>query len=246
MVSKWVIVSGASSGIGNRTAHTLLDEGYGVIVSSRNEEKLRQSFGDNENCIIIPWDLSQVETIGDYVEKVKAKVEKVHAFVHSAGMDYTTSVGRIKLEKMTDIFGLNTFAPIMIIKELVRKKMFAEDSSVVLISSLSAHEGAYGKTIYASTKAANEGFVTTAAPELAEKKIRINAVAPGLVMTEMVQKNMDSISQEQREKLEEGYRFGLGETQDVANLISFLVSEKSRWITGQTYIIDGGHLNRKC
>jgi len=242
----WIVVTGASSGIGEETANHLLQMGYSVVVTARNEEKLNTLFGNQENVLIMPSDLSQIENIQEYAREVVRRVGPIRGLVHSAGVDATVPINMIKAKKMVEIFNTNTFAALLLVSNFSKKDHYVPDASFVLVSSLSAHEGAYAKSLYAASKGALEGFLISAAPELAEKGIRINGIAPGIVKTKMVEESLSKMSTEQVHTLTKDYLLGLGDPSDISQLIGFLIGGTSRWMTGQTIVIDGGHLARKC
>lgn len=242
---KWFVVTGASSGIGKATVNLLLEAGFGVIATARDGQVLETLYENKKNVVIIPWDLSDVETIKEYSKAVKEKAI-VSGLIHCAGMQITTPIHMMKVEKLQEIFNINTFAAMLLVSQFSKKGMISEQGSFVLVSSLAAHEGAFGKSIYAASKGALEGFVKASAPELAEKKIRINAIAPGVVQTKMVEQYFMQLTEEQKGATIESYPLGLGQPEDIAKMAVFLLSEDARWITGQTIIVDGGHTIRKC
>jgi NAD(P)-dependent dehydrogenase (short-subunit alcohol dehydrogenase family) len=123
--------------------------------------------------------------------------------------------------------------------------MAADGASFVLISSLAAHEGVMGNSVYAASKAAIEGFVKSVAAELADRGIRINCLAPGVTETPMVAEYLKLLTEEQRKAHVSDYPLGIGQPSDIAYFAEYLISEKARWLTGQTFILDGGHLARK-
>ncbi len=242
---KTIVVTGASSGIGRETAHFLLDEGYRVLVTARNEEKLKEDFAGNENAVILPWDLSDVEQVIPYTKEVYDTVGPISGFVHCAAAGINHLVSMIKPELLQRHFDVNVYAAMLLTAGFAKKKMITENASFVLISSISAHAGTQGQSIYSATKGALEGFIKGSAYELSQKGIRINAIAPGMVLTEPIRKQMEKIDSEGIDNINKGYPFGLGEPRDISNVIEFLFSDKSRWITGQTIIVDGGFMIRK-
>ena len=247
MCNKTFIVTGASSGIGKEAAFRLLKAGHRVVVTSRRQDVLEDLFSDYPNCNIIPCDLTNIETIKEYAKTVNETVGPINGLVHCAGVNKLMPIHMIKSSFIEDVFSINSFAAISLVSNFAKKKYYIpNDTSMVLISSLSAHEGAYGNSVYAASKGALEGFLCAAAPELADKGIRINAVAPGQVDTPMSQKFRSNLTDEQIEAAQSEYPLGWGEPQDIANIIEFLLSEKSKWILGRTFIVDGGHLVRKC
>lgn len=247
MKNKWIIVTGASSGIGTATAKLLLNNGYNVVLSSRNSESIKEKFKsfDTDTYHIEVCDFSEISKIKDYTNAVNKKVGKIAGFVHCAGINMIIPISMAKEKNVRTLFEINTYAPIELIKNLSKKKMYLDNGcSFVLISSLAAHEGSIGNSIYAATKGALEGFLLPGSAELAKKNIRLNIVVPGLVKTSMTDSFFKKATKEQIENLEKQYPFGFGEPKQIANMIEFLISEKSKWVTGQKFYIDGGHMVR--
>lgn len=246
--SRWTVVTGASSGIGRCTARTIIERGSKVVLTSRTAMKLKEAVKgfSEENYAIIPWDLSDLDSLQDYTEKVIETVGPISGFVHCAGIQKTMPLSLMKKQTIFDVFNLNTFSGMLLVSMFSKNGYFAENASFVLISSLAAHEGAMGKSIYAASKGAIEGFIPATASELAIKGIRLNAVIPGIVKTEMVDDFFKKLSDEQKKAFEGSYPLGLGDPLDVANLIEYLLSDKAKWITGECYKIDGGHMIRKA
>ena len=242
---KTIIVTGASSGIGRETARFLLDEGYRVIVTARSEDKLKDDFSADENAVILPWDLSDVNQVIPYTKKVKEIAGPISGFVHCAAAGINHIVSMIKPDLLQRHFDVNVYAAMLLTAGFAKKNMVTEDASFILISSISAHAGTQGQSIYSATKGALEGFIKGSAYELSQKGIRINAIAPGMVLTEPIKRQMQKIDEEGIRNIENGYPFGLGEPRDISNMIEFLFSDKSKWITGQTFIVDGGFMIRK-
>ncbi|QHI72079.1 SDR family NAD(P)-dependent oxidoreductase [Aminipila terrae] len=243
---QWIVVTGASSGIGRSTVMKLLEAGLCVVATARNEEKLNELYSTMKDVKVISWDLSQTDNIKEYCETVKNQVGTISGLMHCAGQQVTLPVHMIKEKKIEEVFGINTFAAMLLVSAFCKKGSTDNGASFVLVSSLAAHEGAFGKSIYAASKGALEGFIRAVSPELAEKGIRINAIAPGIVQTEMVNKYFNQVTEEQKNTTIKEYPLGLGKPEDVAELAVYLLSKNSRWVTGQVIIIDGGHLVRKC
>lgn len=242
---KKIVVTGASSGIGRDVALLLLDQGNEVYVTARNEENLRKYFGHNEKCTIVPWDLSKTDTIKDYVGNVCMLSGSIDGFVHCAGKGVGHTVQMIKQKQIDDIFSVNTFAAMLLVAEFSKRSRANKGASFVFISSIAAHTGTQGQSVYAASKGALEGFIKGAASELANKCIRLNAIAPGLVMTDMWEKHSQKMERSSIENMLGAYPLGIGKPIDVANMAEFLLDSKAAWITGQTFIIDGGNLIRK-
>ena len=122
-----------------------------------------------------------------------------------------------------------------------KKKFSKRDASIVLISSVMSILGQPGKVGYCSSKSATLGLVKSSALELAKKKIRINAISPGVVLTPMTKALFNQLSSENIGSIENMHPLGLGDVSQIYPLVMFLLSDKSTWITGQNYIIDGGY-----
>ena len=155
------------------------------------------------------------------------------------------AVTRNKADDTEALWRIHALAPMMMIKEIAKKNNHTDETSVVLVSSQAMHEGAAGHSAYASAKGAVEGYIRPAAAELAEKGMRINAVCPGIVNTEMSGGWMDKLDDKALDRIKTGYPLGFLEPEDVAKLIGFLISDLSGKITGQVITIDGGHEVRK-
>ena len=146
-----------------------------------------------------------------------------------------------KKDKVREILEINVVSQIEMIRQFSRKKMSNEGSSIVLISSVMSILGQPGKIGYCTSKSAILGLTRSAALELSNRKIRVNAISPGVVKTPMTEKLFSQLNLENIDKIVNMHPLGLGDTIDIFNCINFLISKESRWITGQNIIIDGGY-----
>jgi NAD(P)-dependent dehydrogenase (short-subunit alcohol dehydrogenase family) len=248
MSGQWVLVAGASRGIGLETARLLLSEGYSVIASARDVGPIGKKFSDvgEDRLKIIPFDFSNVEKLEGFASHVTSLVGGVSGVLYSAGMQKTLPLAQSKFMVAEEIFRVNTFAAFEMIRLFAKKGAYdANGASFVLLSSLAAHEGALGTALYGGSKGALEGFIPAAASELSVKKIRLNALILGTVKTEMSMQFINKMSEERKKSLLAEYPLGLGEPSDAATFAAFLLSEKARWITGQAFTLDGGHSVRE-
>ncbi len=234
---KTILVTGASSGIGRSTAIECSKLGAKVIITARDENRLKETFDSLEGAghQIIIFDLNEVDKLDEFV----AKLPPLQGLVSNAGTNKMSPVSFIKEEELHEIFQVNTFSPILLLRLLLKKKKLEKESSVVFTSSLSGiGTVGTGNGVYASSKGALSMFVKVAALELANKRIRVNAVCPGMVQTRLIHEEV------MPEQLEEGlaaYPLGrYGEPRDVALAIVYLLSGASSWITGTNMVIDGG------
>lgn len=244
----WIVIAGASRGIGRAVAQRLAGDDANVVLSSRDGKALEEvaALYPPERCRMIPWDFSAPESLEEYAKLIAGNAGPVSGMVYCAGKQKTLPVNLSKPAVARDIFDLNTFSAIELVRVLSKKELLrSEGASYIFLSSLSAHEGQIGNSIYAASKAALEGFLPAAAAELAQKHIRLNALILGMVKTDMSQDFLRKLTAEQKSNLESGYPLGLGNPMDVASFIRYLLSDEARWITGQSFVIDGGHCVRK-
>lgn len=236
---KTILVTGASSGIGQTTAVECSKMGAKVIITARNEERLKETIsrmeGDGHSYIVA--DLSSEENILSLVEQLPV----INGCVNNAGYNIMQLVPFIKYESIENIMNVNLFAPIYLTHSLIKNKKISKDSSIVFTSSISGKGVcSLGNSLYSATKGGLSAFMRNAALDLASKKIRCNAVLPGMVETPL-KEGKSTITEEQWEANRQLYplkRFGSPE--DIAFAIIYLLSDASAWVTGSEFVIDGG------
>jgi 3-oxoacyl-[acyl-carrier protein] reductase len=239
-----IIVTGACGGIGQEVAHSLMAAGYYVWALDINEAQLREYYGEFSNCSILTLDLTCENEIIAACNAISASAGLIGGFVHCAGFNKTVPLYLSKQNDMESMFRIHVYSAMTFCSYIAKKGKATSNCSIVLISSTAAHEGAAGNSIYAAAKGALEGYLAAAASELAGKKVRINVIIPGDINTGMFSKFFSKMSDVQKEEREKAYPFGFGKPRDIANIVEFLISDKSEWITGQKIIIDGGHMCR--
>ncbi len=237
---KTILVTGASSGIGQKTAIESSKLGATLIVTGRNPERLQETFGQlegtkTEHCQILA-DLTKEDEVKDLV----SKVSNLDGILLSAGLGLTTPFSFASREKYNKIFEVNFFSSIELLRLLYKKKKINNNGSVVFISSIGGNSCfTNGGAIYGASKAAISSTVKYCALEFAGKKIRVNAVAPGMVNTSLIHRG--TISEEQLQKDSEKYPLKrYGNPEDVSFGVIYLFSDVSSWVTGTTIVIDGG------
>lgn len=242
-----ILITGISGGIGSAVAEKLLASGCSVIGLGRTSNDRIRGIADRYPDMLALYEADLMDAAGlpDLVKLIVAEHGPIGGFVHCAGFDKMMPLHLTKAEDYESLWRLHALAPMLLIAAISKKKNHADNTSIVLISSQAAHEGAMGHTAYASAKGAVEGYLAPAAAELAEKRIRINAVCFGPVKTPMAAGWMDRLTDEGMRKLLDSYPFGIGQAEDATNLICFLLSEQARWISGQIITADGGHAIRK-
>lgn len=233
---KNIIVTGATSGIGKALSKNLLSENYNVYGIGRDESKIKDL--QHQNFHFFKMDLSD---LGDYHQFFENFSIKFDGLAHCAGIEETIPLSLYTPSELKKIFDINVFSGVELLRFFSKKKYANDGSSIVLLSSVMGELGQPGKVGYCATKAAVLGVVKSAALELAKRKIRVNAVSPGMVMTPLAEKLFNQLDEENVEKIKNMHPLGLGNTEDVVPLIAFLLSDKSKWITGQNLIVDGGY-----
>lgn len=237
MHKPYILVTGASSAIGCEIAKVLSYK-YNLIINGRNAEKLEKLKTQLEcSTVIWEYDLSNISSLlQDFTEFLENNnIIDIYGFVHVSGSTEVFPIRTSSLEQWYNMFNINLFSGIIILQALIKKKYRQNFKSCVYISSTYAHFGGKGQAAYCSSKAAIEGFVRSAAVELSPN-LRVNCVVPGGIINERY-----NSEDEYTKNLESAHLLGFGKPIDVANMVEYLLSEKSIWITGQSFIVDGGY-----
>lgn len=237
------IVTGASSGLGEGTALLLNELGATVVGIARNEERLNAMKAKckyPENMHLEMKDLTEnIEELPQYVKELKNKYGKFSGLAYCAGI---TSLQPLKLLDINDtkkLFDIDYFAPIFMAKGFADKRNnIGEGASAVFISSLAAKSCNRGMISYSGAKAALISSIRCIAKEYANQKIRFNCVSPSDIKTPMQSWIKDILGEGKNPGW--SYPMGMGEVNDVANMIIYLLSDKAKWVTAQNYIVDCG------
>lgn len=239
---KNILIVGATSGLGRAFVTHSAGQDSHLYITGRNcavLDELKKEYPGkihlNKGC-----DIRSKEERDNYISSIETQLNGVVFF---SGI---TEYAPLKFQSEKSIFDLidtNFTSNILFLQELSKRKKIAPSSSVVFLSSVSAQRGGSpGISIYAATKGAVESVVRVLSLEFAKSRVRINAIAPGLVMTPMMTQQT-SLTPEQLKEQEKKYPLGYGKPEDISNLIQFLISDASQWITGTTITIDGGYSN---
>ena len=241
---KRILVTGASSGIGLSISKTLSEAGAEVIMVARNPEKLASAAETLGIKGFYPIDLSDIPNLGAQIETIIKERGPLDGFVHSAGIGTVRPIKMCTYDFMRRMMDINFFSFIEIVRVITKKKNFNEGMGIVGISSVSAEEGNQSKTGYCASKAAMNGAIRCLAKELAPKKIRVNAVMPGITRTAIFDQIMDNggDSEDLKGILQRQY-LGICEPENIASTVAFLLSEESNFITGSAIAVDSGRLS---
>jgi NAD(P)-dependent dehydrogenase (short-subunit alcohol dehydrogenase family) len=243
LTGKRYLISGAASGLGRETSILLSRLGAELMLLDINENELNATkamCGDSA-VHLIAINLQNIEEIKPAIVSATEKWGKLNGFVHLAGRPYVSPLKSINYNTATEVYNLNTYSSIELAKVFINKNVYAgEYGSIVLISSVYGLVGSAANVGYAMSKAALHGVTKSLSIELASKNIRVNCVAPGFVKTKMLDTVSGLFNQDYYDTLNNLHPLGLGEAEDVANAIAFLLSDMSKWITGTVISVDGG------
>lgn len=235
---KTILITGANSGIGMATAIECSKMGAKVVITARNEERLKRTLNMLEGTghAMIIADLSDSEQLDYLVDQLP----DIQGLVNNAGITETCPTQFIKREKLEKVLEVNTIAPILLTQKVLKKKKVGKGGSIVFTCSISGTSVCGGgNVLYSVSKGAVRGFVMNAALDLAAKGIRVNEVCPGMINTHIL--DAGTISKEQLAVETQRYpmkRFGV--PKEVAHGIIYLLSDASSFVTGSDIVIDGG------
>lgn len=230
---KTALVTGASKGIGRQIALTLAQNGY-TVIGTYNSTLVE----DAENNIIYKKcnvaDYADVEALFAYI---KDSYKTLDAVVNCAGVSWVGLLQDMKEEEIAKLVSTNLSGTIFVCQQAALVMVKQHSGSMVNISSIWGNNGASCEAVYSATKGGINAFTKALAQELAPSGIRVNAVCPGVIKTDM----LNCFSEEDLQSLADETPLGrLGTVQDVADMVEFILSEKASFITGQIITVDGG------
>lgn len=241
------LVTGASSGIGKAVCLDLNHHGATVICCARKIDDLQFLKGEatSPDCIEIEsLDLTESpENLSTSIKVITKKYGKLKGMALIAGIQNILPVSGIDEEKLDEILRINLISNIFLAKAFIdRRNNIGNGSSLVFMSSISARKGEAGLSMYAASKGALNSFAKSLAKEVSKNGVRVNSVLAGLVRTRLLEKSSNIYTEEYIRKTENEYPLGIGNSENVASSIRFLLSDESKWITGTELVIDGGAL----
>ena len=244
MERKTAVVTGASRGIGKAIALALAKEGFNVVVNyNGNKEKAEQVKKECEdfgvNAITVKANVADFSESENLIKEAVSTFGSIDVLVKNSGITKDTLLLRMKEEDFDSVIDVNLKGTFNTIKHAARQMMKQRSGSIINMSSVVGISGNAGQINYAASKAGVIGLTKSVARELASRGIRANAVAPGFIETDMT----DELNDKAKEEILKTIPLNdTGKSEDVANLVVFLASEKSRYITGQVIHVDGGML----
>jgi 3-oxoacyl-[acyl-carrier protein] reductase len=237
-MKKYALITGASGGIGRAISWKLAEEGYSLYLHyHQNKNSMEKLLGQlsryKGEFIPIQADLSTPEGYKILVSNIFS----IDVIIHNSGMSHYGLLMDLELAEAERLITTHVTSPLMITKELLPKLLRKNDGNIIVVSSIWGQTGAACEVAYSTVKGAQLSFVKALSKEVALNGIRVNGIAPGAIQTPM----MTTFTEEDIEKISEEIPMGkLGSAENVADVVSFLISEKAAYITGQILPVNGG------
>ena len=241
LTGKTILVTGASSGIGQQAAISIAKQGGNVVITGRNEKRLdetMQALKGNSNLSIVA-DLTKEED----VDKLVDVLPQLNGLVHCAGIVDATPIKFVRQQNISKMTRINYEVPIFLTARVLLKKKILNNASIVFMSTISTQIPFFGGSLYTSAKAGIESYSKALALEMVTRGIRSNTLAPGLVktplITEPASEGQIQMIDDSLERYLKKFPMGVGEPIDVANAIIFFLSDESKWISGANLVMGG-------
>lgn len=237
---KIVLITGASSGIGRGIAVICSRMGATMLISGRNEERLKETFLqlEGEGHQILVADLTSKNEI-NYICDIMPKVDGI---VHCAGIGQRKLCRQLEDTDINSVMNINFKAPVLLQTTILQKKKINKGGSIVFVASMASHSPSIGNAIYSASKGAIISYANCLEVELAPRDVRVNCISPAMVWTDLILQ--EGISREELEEDEKRYPLKrYGSPEDIANLAVYMLSDASSWMTGSNVEISGGVFN---
>jgi len=235
---KKIIVTGASGGIGNSIVKKLSECGANILATGTKIEKLEELKSKYKNISIIKFDISQNDKIEEFIENATTTLGgSLDCLVNNAGSTQDNLAIRMSLDEWKKVIDLNLTATFLLSKFAIKKMLKNKSGKIVNITSVVGHTGNLGQANYTASKAGIVAMSKSLAIEYAKKNLNINCVSPGFIKTAMTDKIDEKFKEMIISKIPSSR---LGEPDDVANAVLFLVSDQSNYINGETIHVNGG------
>ena len=240
--AKVVFVTGGSRGIGKEVALKFAENGYNVVINYVSDktdvEELEKEFKEkNVQSLILKADVTDEKEIENVVEQAIEKFGKIDVLVNNAGITKDNLLMRMSEEEFDKVIEVNLKGTFIVTKIVTKYMMKKRSGSIINLSSVVGVAGNAGQCNYSASKAGVIGFTKSLAKELASRNIRANAVAPGFIETDMTAVLSDTVKENIHNQIP---MKRMGSAREVANVIYFLGSDESSYVSGQVINIDGG------
>ena len=240
MKNKKVFITGATGGIGEAICNKFYQKEYNLVLTSSSDEKLlslKKKYGENNSYYKI--DISDFESIDRCMSQITSDHKDLTIIINNAGITSDNLLLRMRNDQWSKVIKTNLESNFFIVKSLLPNMISNRYGKIIGISSVVAVQGNPGQSNYVASKAGMIGFYKSIAHEVAKRNINVNVVSPGFISTNMTDKLEESQKNNILDKIPMK-KFGIPD--DVANLVYFLSSDKSSYITGQNFNVNGGML----
>ena len=236
--NKNIIVTGASGGIGNSIIKKLNEAGANILASGTKIEKLEELKQNFKDIKTLKFDISQSDKIEDFIENATNELGgSLDGIVNNAGITQDNLAIRMSLEDWQKVININLTSTFLMSKFAIKKMLKNKSGKIVNITSVVGHTGNLGQANYTASKAGIVAMSKSLAIEYAKKNINVNCISPGFINTAMTDKIDDKYKEAILSKIPSAR---LGEPNDIANAVLFLISEQSSYINGETLHVNGG------
>ena len=239
---KTVLVTGGSRGIGKEVALKYAENGYNIVInyvsSNTDVEELKKEFEQKgAEALILKADVTNTQEVENVVNKAIEKFGTIDVLVNNAGITKDNLLMRMTEEEFDKVININLKGTYVVTKAVIKYMMKKRSGSIINLSSVVGVAGNAGQCNYSASKAGIIGFTKSLAKELSSRNIRVNAVAPGFIQTDMTSVLSDSVKENINSQIP---LKRMGSPREVANVIYFLGNDDSSYITGQVINVDGG------
>lgn len=242
---KIVFVTGATRGIGFASAKVFARAGAIVVLGGRDSQKLKKAIDairielPEARLFPILCDVADEKSVKAAYQKIFSTYKRLDVLLANAGVLHDALIGMVTTAQIQEVFGVNTFGVLYCSQYASRLMAKSGGGSIIIVSSIIGTNGNVGQAVYGGSKAAVIGIAKSLAKELAEQNIRVNAIAPGFIDTDMARSLSDEKFSERIASIKMGR---IGKPEEVANVALFLASDLSSYVTGQVIGVDGGML----
>jgi 3-oxoacyl-[acyl-carrier protein] reductase len=235
---KNIIVTGASGGIGNSIVKKLNEAGANILASGTKTEKLKELKNNFEKIKIMNFDISKSEKIEEFIDNATKELGgNLDGIINNAGITQDNLAIRMKLDEWEKVININLTSTFLMSKFAIKKMLKNKSGKIVNITSVVGHTGNLGQANYTASKAGIIAMSKSLAIEYAKKNINVNCISPGFIKTAMTDKIDENFKEVIISKIPSAR---LGEPDDIANAVLFLISNQSDYINGETLHVNGG------
>ena len=235
--NKNIIVTGASGGIGNSIVERLNNLGANILATGTKIEKLEELKNKYKNIKILKFDISQIDKIEDFIENATKVLGGLDCIINNAGITKDNLAIRMSIEEWNKVIDINLTSTFLMSKFGIKKMLKNKKGKIINITSVVGHTGNLGQSNYTASKAGIIAMSKSLAIEYAKKNINVNCISPGFIKTTMTDKIDDKFKEIIISKIPSAR---LGEPEDIANAVVFLISNQSDYINGETLHVNVG------